>query len=472
MKILKNYFYNMAYQILLLIVPLLTMPYISRTLGPQGLGTYSYTNSIMSYFVLLGNLGITLYGSRQIAYVQSDKIERSKLFWEITILKLVTVGFATLMLVLFLMYYSEYRFLIIAQSLTLIASAFDVSWYFMGVEDFKKTVLRNILIKIASLILIFTLVHSESDIIIYIVILSGSTLVGNIMLIPFLIKQINFFNIKKLNIWKHLSPVIFLFLPQMATQIYLVVNKTMLGQMDSIKAVGFFSSSDTLIRLALTIVSSLSAVLMPRISNLIARGEMNKVEKYMGKSFEFINFLSLPIMLGLIAISPKFIPLFLGENFKVVSTLIIIESPVVLLISWSIAITNQYLIPAKMNKAYINSTVIGAISNVLINIVMIRFYGVYGAIIATLISEILVMSYLVMIMMKFLSVKEMIFSNFYKYGIASVIMFLFTIVIDKLLSTTIYSVLLEVFLSIMIYFIALLILKVRLLTNWRHFFDD
>ena len=168
MKILKNYFYNMAYQILLLIVPLLTMPYISRTLGPQGLGTYSYTNSIMSYFVLLGNLGITLYGSRQIAYVQSDKIERSKLFWEITILKLVTVGFATLMLVLFLMYYSEYRFLIIAQSLTLIASAFDVSWYFMGVEDFKKTVLRNILIKIASLILIFTLVHSESDIIIYI----------------------------------------------------------------------------------------------------------------------------------------------------------------------------------------------------------------------------------------------------------------------------------------------------------------
>lgn len=472
MKILKNYIYNMSYQVLLLVVPLVTMPYISRVLGPEGLGEFSYTNSIMSYFVLFGSLGISLYGSRQIAYVQNDIQQRSQIFWEITILKILTTVISGLGLIIFLMVYKDYHLLIIAQSLILISVAFDSSWYFMGVEDFKKTVLRNIIVKIISLILIFTLVKSKSDLLTYILIIGGSTLFGNIALIPFLINEIQFFNVKKLKIVQHIVPVTFLFLPQLATQIYLVVNKTMLGQMVSIKAVGFFSSSDTLVRLALTIVSALSAVLMPRIANLIAHGKGQSVEIYMSKSFEFINFLSLPMMAGITVLAPKFVPLFLGSNFTVVSTLIIIEAPVIILISWSIAVTNQFLIPSKMNKEYIISTLVGAISNVILNIILINLYGVYGAIFATLISELLVIVYLAFSIKHKLAIRQMFFSNFHKYAIATFTMFMFTKIFDELLNNSIASILIEVVISIPIYLLVLVLLQAKIVTNIKRFFDE
>lgn len=472
MKIIKNYIYNMSYQVLLLIVPLITMPYISRTLGPDGLGKFSYTNSIMSYFVLLGSLGITLYGSRQVAYVQSNKNKRSEIFWEVSLLKILTFSFSTVLLIVFLMIFSEYRVLILAQGLTLLSVGFDVSWYFIGIEDFKKTVIRNISVKLVSLVLIFTMVHTPSDLLVYIIILGGSTLIGNIVLMPFLFKQINAPKIKKINILQHLGPVILLFLPQVATQIYLVVNKTMLGEMDSIKSVGFFSSSDTLVRLALTIVSSVSAVLMPRIANLIAQNDGSSVEKYMKKSFEFINFLSLPIMFGLAAIAPKFIPLFLGEKFKIVSHLVILESPVILLISWSIAITNQYLIPAKMNKEYTISTVIGAVANILMNILLINIWGVYGAIIATLLSETLVIIYLIYSIRHIFSIRSMIFSNFWKYIFSALLMLIFVLYIDNLLSSSVYAVMLEICLGLLVYLGILMCLKTKILVNWRSFFDE
>lgn len=462
----------MSYQILLLIVPLATMPYISRVLGPKGLGTYAYTNSVVSYFVLLGSLGITLYGSRQIAYVQSNREMRSKLFFEITILKLFTTLFSGALLASYLFMCSEFRVLLIAQSLTLLANVFDVSWYFMGVEDFKKNVIRNVIVKLVSLILIFSFVRTNSDLLLYIIIIGGSTLIGNIVLIPFLINQVEFFNVKNLNVVQHLKPAILLFLPQVATQVYLVVNKTMLGQMDSIAAVGFFSSSDTLIRLALTIVSSLSAVLMPRIANLISEGKTKSVEYYMKQSFEFINVLALPLMMGLAAISSTFVPLFLGEKFSVVALLVIMESPVILIISWSIAITNQYLIPSGMNREYITSTLLGAISNVLLNVILISNFGVYGAIIATFVSELIVMIYLVYSIRKYLKVTTMIFSNFYTYAVGSSIMFGVTRTLSHILPATVVSVILEIFVGITTYYITLFLLKADILKNWRNFFHE
>ncbi len=461
----------MTYQVLLIILPLVTMPYVSRVLGPDGLGKYSYTNSIMSYFVLLGSLGISLYGSRQVAYVQDSKENRSKVFWDVAILKIVTTVISILLLAFFLTIYNEYTSLIIAQSLTLVANMFDVSWYFIGIEDFKKTITRNVAVKIISLALIFSLVHTKSDLTIYILIITGSTLIGNFILIPFLKGQIYFVDVNKLHFSKHVMPILLLFIPQLATQIYLVVNKTMLGQMDSIKSVGFFSSSDTLVRLALTIVSSISAVLMPRIANLLAKGDKKGVNHYMDKSFQFINFLSFPLVLGLIAISSKFVPLFLGKGFGVVSNLIILESPIIILISWSIAITNQYLIPSGLNKEYIGSTFAGAISNIILNLLFIRNYGVYGAIISTLISELIVLAYLLFGIKNKLNVKKMLFSNIHKYLFSSLVMFLIIILVDIWLPKTICAVILEITLGIIVYIIALFFVKADILLKWEVFFD-
>lgn len=461
----------MTYQVLQVLLPLVTMPYVSRVLGPEGLGTYAYTNSIISYFVLIGNLGIALYGSRQIAFVQDDKKKRSRVFWDVMFVKIITLTISILLFILFLKIYKEYTVLLIAQSITLVAIIFDVSWYFIGMEDFKKTVTRNVVIKLISLIFIFSMVHEKKDIIIYILITSGSVLIGNLILIPFLKGQISSIDVKAIHIKRHFAPIILLFIPQLATQVYLVVNKTMLGQMDSIKSVGFFNSSDTLVRLVLTVVSSLSAVLMPRMANLVAVGDKKNVNNFMNKSFEFINFLSLPLILGLVAISSKFVPLFLGNGFGIVSSLIILESPIIIMISWSIAITNQYLIPMGRNKEYIISTFLGAITNIFLNITFIYLYGVYGAIIATLISELVVVLYLLISIRKELDIKRMLFSNIGKYLMGSIIMFVVVILMDDLLQKNLFAVGLEIGLGAIVYIVTLLIMRASILLKWRSFFD-
>ena len=150
MKIIKNYLYNAGYQLLAIIVPFITMPYVSRVLRPIGVGDSSYTNSIIQYFVLIASVGVGYYGNREIAYLRENKYEMSKAFWEIQIVKTVTTVISYILFVLFLSWYNQYNIYLWAQSLNIVAVAFDISWLYMGVENFKPTVVRNTIFKILS----------------------------------------------------------------------------------------------------------------------------------------------------------------------------------------------------------------------------------------------------------------------------------------------------------------------------------
>ena len=162
MKIIKNYLYNAGYQILLMIAPILTTPYVSRVLGPHNNGINTYTNGWVTFFYLLGQLGISIYGNREIAYKRENKYERSKVFWEIAILQLITSA-TSLLIYLFVVFLfsTTFKLYFILQALWIIAYGIDISWYFMGLEDFKKTVTRNTIIKIISIFLIFLLVKER-----------------------------------------------------------------------------------------------------------------------------------------------------------------------------------------------------------------------------------------------------------------------------------------------------------------------
>lgn len=190
MKVIKNYFYNAGYQILLMLVPLITVPYISRVLGPYESGINSYTNSFVTFFYLAGQLGITLYGNRQIAYFQNDKFKRSAEFWSIISLQLVTSEFALLFYLLIILElkpsFQKYYFF---QSLWIISTGLDVSWYFMGIEDFKKTVVRNMIVKIITIFCIFIFVRSKSDLGLYILLLGIAQIFGSLTLWPYLKKK-------------------------------------------------------------------------------------------------------------------------------------------------------------------------------------------------------------------------------------------------------------------------------------------
>lgn len=191
MQLIKNYLYNVFYQLFILIVPLITMPYISRVLGPTGSGINYLTSANTQYFILLGSLGITLYGNRQIAYLRDNKQRVSQAFWEIFLLRCLTTLVALSSFYIFVYFNHTYQWAYLMQSILIIATTLDISWFFMGVENFKVTVSRNMIVKIFSILFIFTLVKTKNDVIIYIFILSLSQLLGNLTLFPYLRHYIN-----------------------------------------------------------------------------------------------------------------------------------------------------------------------------------------------------------------------------------------------------------------------------------------
>lgn len=297
-SVAKNYLYNLFYQILIIIVPLFTTPYLSRVLGAESIGIYSYALSITTYFILLGSLGVAMYGQREIAYVQYNKQKRSKIFFEI-----VSMRFITLAISLLLFYFSfcakgdysvYYRILI----LEIIANSLDISWFFQGLEEFKKTVVRNTLVKLVSIVCIFTFVKSADDLYKYFLIYVLSTLIGNISMWMYLPKYLKKIKIRELKILQHLKPTVVLFIPQLATQLYTVLDKTMIGSIVSDKSeVGFYEQAQKLVKLLLTIATSLGTVMVPRMASTFASRQSRKIKRIYEKVFPLysINCISINV---------------------------------------------------------------------------------------------------------------------------------------------------------------------------------
>lgn len=462
MKIVKNYLYNVGYNILILLTPLLTVPYISRVLGPTGVGINATTNSVITYFLLAGTFGITIYGNREIAFIREDFEKRSQVFWEIELLQITTIGLAYLAFCIFLFFQNQLKMYFFYQSFLIIAGAFDISWFFMGLEDFKKTVLRNILVKIISLFAIFVLVKTKNDVGIYILILSLSQLLGNVTLWPYLNRIVRVPKIATLHIFKHLKPSLSLFIPQVAITIYLAVNKTMLWQLDNVTASGYYDYSDKLIKLVLAIVTSIGTVMLPHIANLYARKKMKQVKEYLYISFDFVLFIAIPMCFGIAALATSLAPWFFGSEFTMVNKLLMIEAPVIILIGLSNVIGQQYLLPTKQTRTYTVSVVLGAVTNIVINIPLILKYGVYGAMIATLLSELTVTSYQLIKVRTALKLSKL-FVNVGKYMFAAVIMFMPVYVLNICMKISAISLFFQIIIGLLIYIGMICILQPSIL---------
>jgi len=458
-SVVKNYIYNMSYQLLAIIVPLITTPYISRVLGAEAIGIYSYTLSITTYFVLFGSLGIALYGQREIAFVQEDKTKRSKVFIEIMLLRLITLAISMIVFYCTFCLSGEYTTYYKIFLLEMIATAIDISWFFRGMENFKRTVIRNMIVKLISVVCIFVFVKTVDDLNIYCWIYVISNMIGNLSLWFYLPKLLNKVKIKSLQIGKHLKPTIGLFIPQMAVQIYTVLDKTMIGAMVVDKSeVGYYEQSQKIVKVLLTVATSLGTVMLPRIANTFAKGENEKIRKYMDTSFQFILFLVIPVMFGMIAVSSKFVPLFFGAGYDKVIILINIMSVILVAIGLSNVIGTQYLLPTKQQKKYTLSVTAGAIVNAILNYILIKSSASIGAAIATVIAEFTVTG-----MQLFLVRKQINIWNIVKisrnYWIAGAVMFAIVVTIGQFITNDMLSICMQGVIGILIYMGLLIILK-------------
>lgn len=464
MKIVKNYLYNVGYQLFVIIIPLITIPYISRVLGSTGVGINAYTNSIIQYFVLIGSIGINLYGNRTIAYYRDDKQKLSQLFWEIAILRIIFISASYLLFLIFIGFVTKFKEYYFYQSFLLVAAAFDISWFFMGLEDFKKTVLRNIIIKLISLVAIFSLVKNANDTGLYILILSLSVFVGNLTLWTYLVRIVESPKFNEINIVRHIKPSLELFIPQVATQIYLVLNKTMLGSMSGVKSAGYYENSDKIVKVILAVVTATGTVMLPRMANTFAQGNLNKVHQYLYRSLDFVSAICFPMAFGLAAIAPKFSIWFLGKEFEITGTIIPILSVVIIFIGWSNVLGTQFLLPTNQTKYFTISVIGGALVNLVLNIPLIWSYGVIGASISTIASEFTVTSIQLYFASKGLSV-EKLFSHKWKYIVSALMMFIAVRVMNSLFSMNVFFLGVQVFVGCIVYTTLLFILKAPILTQ-------
>lgn len=458
-SLVKNYIYNLLYQILIIILPIITTPYLSRVLGAKNLGIYSFTLSIATYFVLFGSLGVALYGQREIAYVRDDKEKLGTTFYEILCFRFVTMAFSIFTFYLFFCLGGEYQLYYKILLLELLANCFDISWFFQGIEDFKKTTGRNTIVKLISLICIFTLVRSRNDLWIYFAIYTLSNLLGNISLWFYLPKFIDKVNFKKLNLKKHIKPIVALFIPQIAVNIYTVLDKTMIGLiLKDMVAEGNYEQSQKIVKMALTVVTSLGTVVAPRIANSMSNNNTDEINHYLKNSFKFVWFMGIPIMLGIMGIANTLVPWFLGKEFNDSIKLIMLGSPLIMAIGLNNVSGMQYLIPVKKQNLFTKSVVIGALFNFTFNSIMIPIIGANGAIISSVCAEFLILFIQLIDIRKKIDV-QMVYKGNLKYLVYGLIMFVVIYVMGLKMKPTIVTTFIQIIVGVTLYGIILIITK-------------
>ena len=284
-----------------LITPFITTPYISRVLGADGTGVQSYTNSVVQYFAILAALGTASYGQREIARHRDDIKMRNRLFWEIEALCMATTA-ACLMIWLFVIGFArEYRPYYIVLTMTLTAVAFDISWFFGGLEQYSLIVLRNTAVKLVGIAMLFLFIRKKEDLLLYVALTAATGLLGNISMWGYLKGQVERPVLKELCPLRHLKETLVYFIPTIATSVYTILDKTMLGWFsgENKSQNGYYEYATGFVNMAKILIMSFNAVMSARMSYLFGNGRIEEVHERIRDSLDFVLLMAMPIMLGL-----------------------------------------------------------------------------------------------------------------------------------------------------------------------------
>jgi O-antigen/teichoic acid export membrane protein len=463
MSVSRNYFYNTILTLTNILIPFITIPYITRVLDPEGLGTVIFTNSVVQYFVLFAALGMDLFATRELAAIRDNKSLLKTRFISIQITKTVTAFATYIVFVFFAFFYGgRYLKLYFIQSLAILNVIIDISYFFRAIEDFKKITIRNLFVRLIGVVLLFVFVRRPSDFYIYALITVGTTVLGNVvmwLLIPKDIinlkvhSKVSFKNYFKYNLTNSLK----LFIPLVAIQIYVVLDKTMVGILSNESEVAFYDMSQRMVKLALSIVTAIGPVMIPKMSNLIHKGN-EEWKIYVRKVLDFVTYSSILIIVILIITSKDFVPLFFGVKFLKVRELVVYIVPIILLISWSNLFGMQLFVPMKKESYLTLSVVSGALTNFTLNLLLIPRYQALGAVIATVIAEFSVTLVQIILARKIISLKT-IFQGKWKHFISGLITFTVLLIISRIQINVIAKILLEITTGIIVYMLIELMLK-------------
>lgn len=391
-SIKKNFAFSAGYQILNIIVPLITTPYLSRTIGAEGNGLFTYTQSIANYFVLFAQLGITNYGVREIARCGEDRGLRSQTFWDIYTMNLVwgglvvavylvytfTIGMAYLPLTLIWLYW-------------VVGAVVDATWLLNGQQEFRVPMVRNACTRLAGMAAIFLFVHTQADVWGYVAAIAVPPFLNALLVWPFVKRYVDFRKPTLYGALSHLRPNLVLFVPVIAVSMYTLLDKVMLGSMAGMEQTGYYDYAEKISKMPMAVVTALGAVVLPRMTEVISAGRTEEAKGLIHTTMWFMEAVALGLAFGIAAVAPEFVPVFFGDSYGECVPLMCILSVIIPLICATNVIGVQYLVPSGRDGQYTISVLAGAAVNVVINLAFIKAYGAMAAAWATVAAELAVL---------------------------------------------------------------------------------
>ena len=454
-----NVMLNGLQQLVTLLLPFVTVPYLTRVIGKEGIGTYSYTNSIIQYFILFGTIGLSLYGTREIAYVRGNKKKRDQIFWKIQLLRTICCLVALLLYSLFLLIYkTDLKKYMLIQIIPLLANMIDILWFFQGIEEFRKIVYRSILCRLIGTISIFLFVRSEHDVGIYILFQGLILFLGNAALWIPAKRIISVERVQLKDIFLLFRPAISLFIPQVAIELYAVFDKTMLGMLSTIGDVGLYSKAEEFAKVPLMLISVIATALFPRMSNVFAEKGKEALIDSLNNNIKLISFIGVGASFGVFAIANGFVQWMMGEEFLGSILLMQLMAPLSFLIGLSNMIGRQFLLPSNQNKLFTLTVSIGAAVNFILNIIFIRRWGAVGACIATLLAEGSVTLSQFLIVRKYIRLKSY-FLDLAKCIVAGFIMFSMVLYIGEIVEIPVINTIVQISVGVLIYIGILILMR-------------
>ncbi|BDZ79041.1 flippase [Claveliimonas bilis] len=440
--------------------PLITFPYASRVLGAAGIGKVNYASSIISYFSLFAALGISTYAVREGSRIRDDKERFNKFAKEMLNINLMTTFLSYICLVIFLCLpvLSNYKNLLIIFSVGIVFTTIGMEWLFIIKEEYAYITKRAILFQFVSLALLFLLVRSKEDYVWYAsltVISSGGSAI------------LNFFYSRKFVDWrkkyhceyrKHIKPILLIFGTSLASSIYMTMDTTMLGAMKGDTSTGIYTAAVKINSVINTLLNTISATILPRVSYYIGNGLKNEYRELMKVSADILFMIAMPIAVGMICTSDILIVLFSGAEFISGSFAAKILSVKLVVGAVNRILAYQICIPYKKDKEVLISTVAGAVFNLLANVILINFFDVSGAAIATLCSELIVFCVLTVYIRPFFETYSL-YKRMPVYFCSSIWFLVVREVVDICITDIVLKLVVTICICSLGYFIFLIIIK-------------
>lgn len=388
----KNFVLSSAYQMLSIITPIVTTPFLARVIGADGNGVFSYTQSFANYFVIFAVLGMSTYGVRTIAECGGDRERRSGVFWNAFSMNCVTGAVVVLVYLAFVaLFGGSYGFYYLIWGLWVVGSVLDVSWLFFGMQDFAMPTARNFATKLVSVAVILVFTRGPEDVWIYVLATAGAIFANSLLVWPFVGRHVD----RVRPTWKgtlsHIKPNLVLFVPVIAVSFYTLLDRVMLGSMTTVEEVGYFDYAEKISKMPMAMITALGSVVLPRMTEIVASGDMKRGKHLVSTTMWFMLVCAFALCFGIVGIAPVFCPFFFGSGFDACASLMCVIAFVIPAICVTNVIGNQFLLPCHRDREYTVSLLAGAGVNVVVNLALIPTFGAMGAAVATVFSEIVVL---------------------------------------------------------------------------------